>query len=192
MSNPQQKDPCKVITGRVRASYAKVYKAESMEEGQEPKFSCSFLIDKSDKATLKKIEDAIAAAKEAGRAKFGDKWAKSSLKQPLRDGAEKEESNKEYAGKMFLSAYARQNQKPGIILPNKQPISDESQFYSGCECLASLRFYPYNSTTAKGVAVSLDNILTYNTGESFEGGKASADNDFAEVDAEDYSDDIAF
>lgn len=176
----------KVITGRVRASYAKVYKPEAMEEGQEPKYSCSFLIDKSDKTTLDKIAKAIEAAKKEGAAKFGDAWLKGALHNPLRDGDEKE--GKEYVGKMFINAKSKT--KPGIILPNKMPIDDEAQFYSGCECLAAITFFAYKSSASKGIGVSLENILSYNKGENLGGGKAAAEDDFAAIAAEDYTDDL--
>jgi Protein of unknown function (DUF2815) len=61
--------PTKVITGKVRFSYAHVFEPQSMEEGQEKKYSVCILIPKKDKATIAKIEAAITAATEAGKTK---------------------------------------------------------------------------------------------------------------------------
>ncbi|HCU9050557.1 TPA: DUF2815 family protein, partial [Staphylococcus aureus] len=43
----------KVITGKVRASYANIFKPRSMQEGQEAKYSISLIIPKSDTSTIK-------------------------------------------------------------------------------------------------------------------------------------------
>ena len=61
----------KVITGTVRLSYVNVFKPKAINEGQDPKYSVCLLIPKEDKATLKKIRDAIEAEKKAGAA---EKW----------------------------------------------------------------------------------------------------------------------
>ncbi|HCU9050559.1 TPA: DUF2815 family protein, partial [Staphylococcus aureus] len=43
----------KVITGKVRASYAHIFEPHSMQEGQEAKYSISLIIPKSDTSTIK-------------------------------------------------------------------------------------------------------------------------------------------
>ncbi|MDF0152937.1 DUF2815 family protein, partial [Staphylococcus pseudintermedius] len=64
----------KVITGKVRASYAHIFEPHSMQEGQDAKYSVSLIIPKSDTNTIEAIEKAIEEAKEAGKAtKFGGK-----------------------------------------------------------------------------------------------------------------------
>ena len=74
----------KIITGKVRFSYANVWEPKSVNGG-EPKYSVSIIIPKTDKETLKKINTAIEAAKNLGTAKFGDKLL-NNYKTPLRDG----------------------------------------------------------------------------------------------------------
>ena len=46
----------KVVTGKVRLSYAHLFKPVAITEGQEPKYSVCLLIPKSDKKTLGKIK----------------------------------------------------------------------------------------------------------------------------------------
>ncbi|RCK10969.1 DUF2815 family protein [Bacillus licheniformis] len=53
----------KVITGKVRFSYVHIFQPHAIEEGQEPKYSMSIIIPKSDKATLKKIKAAVEAVR---------------------------------------------------------------------------------------------------------------------------------
>ena len=42
----------KVVTGKVRFSYANVFNPTAMNEGETPKYGVSILIDKSDKNKL--------------------------------------------------------------------------------------------------------------------------------------------
>jgi len=73
MSNSQ-----KLITGKVRFSYANVWEPKSINGGDE-KYSVSIIIPKSDKQTLALINDAIKVAEKAGIAKFGSKFTSCFL-----------------------------------------------------------------------------------------------------------------
>ena len=75
----------KVVTGKVRLSYAHIWEPHSSTPEQEPKYSSAILIPKTDTMTVKKIQEAIEAAKEQGKAKWGGKIP-SGIKLPLRDG----------------------------------------------------------------------------------------------------------
>lgn len=91
----------KVITGKVRASYAHIFEPHSMQEGQEAKYSISLIIPKSDTSTIKAIEQAIEAAKEEGKvSKFGGK-VPANLKLPLRDGDTEREDDVNYQRRLF-------------------------------------------------------------------------------------------
>ena len=63
----------KVITSKVRFSYAHVFEPTAIEEGQEKKYSVSLIIPKSDTKLVEKLKAAIKAALEEGKAKFGGK-----------------------------------------------------------------------------------------------------------------------
>ena len=87
----------KVITGKCRLSYVNIFQPKSIN-GSDPKYSVSVLINKKDKETLEKIEKAIKAAEELGKAsKWGGKIPKN-LKRPLRDG---DEAGMEPAGEIW-------------------------------------------------------------------------------------------
>lgn len=164
----------KVITGKVRFSYANVFEPKAAQEGAEPKYSVSLIIDKNDKKTLKAIEKAIEAAIEAGKAKFGGKIPKN-LKLPLRDGDEEREDDENYEGKMFVNASS--SNKPGVVDEDLNPIMDREDFYSGCYGRASLNFYAFNVSGNKGVACGLNNLQFLEDGDRLSGG-ASAEEDF--------------
>ena len=77
----------RIVTGKVRLSYANIWEAKALNEGAKPKYSTSIIIPKTDKETIKKINDAINCAIEEGIGKFGGKKPNIKvLKTPLRDG----------------------------------------------------------------------------------------------------------
>lgn len=166
----------KVITGKVRFSYLHVFEPSAAEEGQEKKYSVSLIIPKKDKATLAKIEKAIEAAKEAGKAKFGGKIP-ATLKLPLRDGDIERPEDEAYADSFFVNANART--RPGLVDKALNPIMDQEELYSGCYGRASVTFYAFNTSGNKGIACGLNNLMKLEDGESL-GGRQSAENDFAE------------
>ena len=174
----KQQPITKVITGKVRFSYAHVFEPKAIEEGQTPKYSVSILIPKSDKKTLDKIKKAIEAAKQAGKAKLGGKIP-PKLKVPLRDGDEERPDDENYADCYFVNANS--TNKPGIVDENRQEIIDRDEFYSGCYGKASINFYAFNAAGNKGVAAGLNNLMKLEDGERL-GGGSTAEEDFGSPD----------
>ncbi|WP_423739299.1 DUF2815 family protein [Clostridium tyrobutyricum] len=170
----------KVITGIGRFSYANVWEPKSINGG-DAKYSVSFIIPKSDKATIKKIKAAIEEAKKEGTSKLGGKIP-ANLKTPLRDGNTDKPDDEAYADSYFINANS--NIKPGIVDKNVQPILDQSEFYSGCYGRASVLFYAYNANGNKGIACGLQNLQKLKDGEPL-GGRSKAEEDFDSVEVED-------
>lgn len=172
----------KVVTGKVRFSYANVFTPKAMEEGGEAKYSISVLIDKKDTATIARINAAIDAAIEVGKNKLADKNGrvnKAALKLPLRDGDIDRADDPAYAGKLFINASS--NRKPGIIDADKLEITTPDEFYSGCYGRASINFYAFNARGNKGIAAGLQNLQKLEDGERLDG-SSSAEEDFADDD----------
>lgn len=166
----------KVVTGKVRFCYANVFEPTSMNEGDTPKYNVCILIPKSDTKTLEKINKAIEAAKQAGKAKIADKSGKipSTLKTPLRDGDEERGDDEAFEGHYFINANS--TRKPSIVDRDLAPIMDKEEFYSGCYGRASINFYAYN-VNSKGIAAGLNNLQKLEDGERLAGG-SSAEDDF--------------
>ena len=177
----------KVITGLCRFSYVNVWRSRAFREGQDAKYSICLLIPKSDKATLKKIKDAIAEATEQGiSSKWGGKTPKN-LHTPLRDGdEERADEAPEYEGMYFLNANS--NQKPGIIDRDRNEILDPDEVYSGCWGRASINFFPFNTNGNKGIGVGLNNIQKLKDDERLGAARASAESDFGGDDFDDEED----
>ncbi|OCZ54335.1 DUF2815 family protein [Dehalobacter sp. TeCB1] len=174
----------KVITGKVRLSYAHIFEPQAIDGGDE-KYSTAILIPKSDKETLHKIKAAVDAAIELGKSKWNGK-VPGNLKKPLRDGDEERPDDETYAGHYFLNASSKT--KPGIAKPigkgadgktKLQEITDSTEVYSGCYAKVSLNFYPFDTKGNKGIAAGLNNVVKVQDGE-FLGGRASVNDDFAD------------
>ena len=164
----------KVVTGKVRFSYAHVFQPQATEEGKQPKYSVSIIISKDDKETIEKINKAIEQAKQDNAAVWGGTIPKG-LKGGLRDG-DAEKDDPAYANSYFINANSAQ--KPGVVDADMNPIIDPSEFYSGCYGRASISFFAYNSNGSKGVGCGLNNLQKLEDGERLGGGSTAAD-DFA-------------
>lgn len=177
--------PTKVVTGKVRLSYAHLFEPYSSFENQPAKYSTTILIPKSDVATIKAIKAAQLTALEEGKSKkFGGSIPKN-WKNTLHDGDEDAdlEKNPEYAGHYYMAI--SNNQKPGIVDSNVQPILDATEVYSGCYARVSMNAYPFNAQGSKGVSFGLNHVQKLADGEPFGGSAGKAENDFDAVSYED-------
>ena len=172
----------KVVTGKVRLSYAHVWDPVSINDSK-PKYSVSLIIPKGDKETVKKINAAVDAAIEDGIAKFGGKKPnKAALKLPLRDG-DTERDDEVYKNAYFVNANS--TTAPQIVDRSVQPILDREEVYSGCYARVSINFYAYNTNGNKGIACGLGNIQKIADGEPL-GGRSNAKDDFSSLDDDDF------
>ena len=164
----------------IRFSYVNVHKPVSINGG-DPKYSASIIIPKSDKKTLKLINDTIEKAVEESRDKFGGKIP-NNLKKPLRDGDVDKKGDEAYKNSYFFNASSRIKSK--IVDRDIVEIMDESEFYSGCYGRVSINFYGFNTNGNRGIAAGLQNIMKTKDGEAL-GGRSTAEDDFGDEDDED-------
>lgn len=174
MSN--QVNSTKVITGKVRFCYVNVFEPTAMNEGDTPKYNICVLIPKSDTATIDKINKAVEAAKEAGKAKLADKNGRipANLKLPMRDGDVERPDDPAFEGHYFINANSMH--QPSIVDRALNPIMTRDEFYSGCYGRASINFYAFN-VSSKGIAAGLNNLQKLEDGEMLAGG-STAEEDF--------------
>jgi hypothetical protein len=169
-----QSNKVKIVTGKVRFSYANVFVPKAGMDGGTPKYSVSILIPKSDKEGVAKLQKAFEDCKTSNAAYFGGSVPKM-LKGGLRDG-DMEREDEAYAGHYFINANSAQ--KPDIVDANRETLFDQTDFYSGCYGRASITFYPYNAAGSKGIACGLNNLQKLEDGEKL-GSLSSAAADFA-------------
>lgn len=171
----------KIITGKVRFSYANVWEPKSINGGDE-KYSVSLIIPKADTKTVNEIKVAIETAKQEGKAKFGGR-VPANLKTPLRDGDIDRPDDEAYKNSYFINANSKD--KPQIVDKNVKPILDQSEVYSGCYGRASITFYAFNSNGNKGIACGLGNLQKLADGEALSGRTKAAD-EFSTFEDEDF------
>ncbi|MGH4125624.1 MAG: DUF2815 family protein [Clostridium sp.] len=172
----------KVTTGKVRLSYAHLFEAHAIE-GNDPKFSVSVIIPKSDKVTLQAIKEAVEEAKELGKSKLVAKKGgqiPANIKTPLRDGDEERPDDDAYANCYFLNASSKN--KPGVVDQDVQPVLDATEVYSGCYGRLTINFYAFSASGNKGIAAGLGNVQKLAEGEPL-GGFTSAASDFDSVES---------
>jgi len=160
----------KIVTGKVRFSYAHVFQPSAAIEGGTPKYSVSIVIPKSDTETVAKFQKAFEDAATTNAAFFGGAVPKG-LKGGLRDG-DAEKDDPAYANSFFVNANSAN--KPGVVDADMNAIIDPSEFYSGCYGRASVTLYPYNASGSKGIAVGLNNVQKTEDGDKLGGGTSAA------------------
>lgn len=184
MITPIVKDN-KVVFGPCRLSYAHVFEKYDPDNTGNGKYMTNVLIPKTEKETLKSLQEAIETAKRSAIvSKWGGKEPKS-LDLPLRDGDLKDKDEDTYAGHFYLNA--KSNTRPGIVDKKRSPIMDEEEIYSGVWCVVSVTFYGYDVSGKKGVACGLNNLMKFKDDEHL-GGRVSADTDFSGVSFDDDDD----
>ena len=164
-----------------RISFANIWEPKAINGGDE-KYSVSCLIPKSDKKTLARIQKAVEAAKEDGKARKWSGKIPPNLKLPLRDGDIDRPDDENYEDCYFLNASSKD--APQVVDRKVNPILDPMMVYSGCYCNVSVNFYAFNANGNRGVAAGLGNIQFVRDGERLSG-KASADADFDALEDDD-------
>lgn len=172
----------KVVTGKVRFSYCNVWTPKSFNGGAE-EYSVSLIIPKADKATVKKIQEAVEKAKQEGIEKFGKGFASArNFHLPLRDGDIERPEDAVYANSYFLNTKARE--QPKIVDRRREEILDSREVYSGCYGFASINIYPFSKNGNCGVSSSLNALQKIEDGEPLDG-RSRVEDDFEILDEDD-------
>lgn len=178
----------KVVTGKVRFSYVNIFEPKAID-GAEAKYSVKLLIPKSDKATLAKIQEAIAEAREKFCQKNGANALPLKPSHTLRDG-DLPKDNGEPQGPECKGCYVinvSSKQKPAIVDNMGNEITNPTEVYSGCYGRASINFYGYSRNGNKGISAGLLAIKKLHDGEPFGtvGSASDFDDDFKDEELDD-------
>lgn len=175
----------KVVTGKVRLSYAFLFEARAPKDNPqgEKKFSTSILIPKSDTVTLAKIK---AAQEAAIAAKWpGKRPAKIAF--TLHDGDGVKEKTGEPYGEECKGHYVMaiaSKLRPGIVDLNRNEIIDADGIKSGDYARVSMNAYAYDVNGNRGVSFGLGNVQLVAEGEALSS-RTRAEDDFSD-DFEDF------
>lgn len=175
------KQPTQVVTGQVRLTFPHLFQPYSNQPGQEPKYSTTMLLPKSDIATKANIDAAINAAVELGISKSWNGVRPPKINLSIHDGdgvrPNGEAFGHECKGHWVFTASSK-NAPEVVNYPGLERVINESQIYSGIYALVSLNFFPYAASGNKGIGIGLNNVAKVADGEPL-GGRTTAANDFA-------------
>lgn len=180
MSN---QDILRVITGEARLSYVHLftpYAKPSNNNNNEPKYSVTILLPKSDFATKQRIDAAINAAIQAGVQSNWSGVRPPIVALPIHDGDGVRPSDgmpfsDECKGHWIFTASSKQ--APQVVDAGLNPIINQTEVYSGMYGRVSVRFFPYNNNGKKGIGCGLNNVQKLRDGEPL-GGRTNAADDF--------------
>jgi hypothetical protein len=169
----------------VRLSFPELFKAKAFQEGQNPKFSASFLIDgstKEGKATIKMIEKEIDSLAKSNWPKGKPK----SLKICLQDGDTKDYDG--YADMMYVSS--NNDTRPVVVDRKRSPVTEaDDLIYAGCYVNASLNLWCQDNQWGKRVNAGLRAVQFVKGGEAFGGARVDVEDEFDEIDEDDLEED---
>lgn len=166
----------KIITDKVRFSYAFLTKPKQNDRGED-KFSVTVLMPKSD---TKKYAELRACEREAAEKKFPGKPEAfyKQIKSVIHDGdglrPTGEPFGPECKGHWVFTAST--SDRPGCIDENLQPLMEPIK--SGDYGRVSINMYGFDTAGNRGVAAGLNNVMLLERGESL-GGRSDAVSDFA-------------
>lgn len=177
----------RIKLNNVRLSYANVFEARAMNEGQEPKYSTQIIIPK-DHPQIKELKKAVI---EVARDEFPklvkDNKIPAKIKTPLRDGDEERDDEPEvYGGMYFFNASNKK--RPTVVDRDTTPLTeDDNVIYSGCYANVFVDIYGFDTAGNKGVAAALGGVQFKKDGEALGGKGVTADDfDVEEDDEDDY------
>lgn len=189
----------RVMTGRCRISYPELVTPKAFNDGDDPKFSATFVFESAE--DIQDIRKAVlAVAKENWGA---EKLEGASIKMldtaggrvpylvagdlrirlPWYDDPDLIAKQKYPEGSVFIRA--RSGRKPGLVTEIRDPetgkpsiLEDPSKIYAGVYVRASLDVFAYDHSGNRGVAFGLGNIQLIGGGEAFAGVVTAAEDEF--------------
>ena len=166
------------VTPSGTAHYVNVFRpGKPMDETKDGQYSITLTIapDHPKLAAFRKKVEEVATLKFGAKAK--QMLEKGQLKNPIRDGNEKDDEH--FQGKVFITA--RSNDKPQVVDMDAEPVMDQDDFYSGCLARAVVYIFAYEKAGNKGVSMILNSVQKLGDGERL-AGRRSAASAFAEED----------
>jgi len=161
----------------VRLSFPSLFEAKAGDDANsKPKYAATFLLNKvKNAAEIKAIQAAIQQVKNTADVLKG----KKNVKNPLRDGAEKEDMDGYSADVYFISA--RNHIRPGVVDRDLSPLTAaDGKPYAGCYVNASVECYGYtHPKSGPGITFSLRNVQFVKDGEPFGAKVTPPENDFS-------------
>lgn len=169
----------------VRLGYCYLNNPRKNDDGTDGKYGSMLIIPKTDIATVKQINDAVEAARQAGAAK-GIRNAKN-FPSPLRDGDGQKPRGGDYGpeckGCWVMNASSKR--QPKVVDRRVQPIIDPDEIYSGMWAIVDINFACFSMSSNSGISCYLNNIQKVRDDEPLGGAPSRPEDVFTAVDSDD-------
>lgn len=164
-----------MLTAIGEFAYPSVFRPSAPMEGdttKDPQYQLTVLWHKDDEGKLKKLKSKIEeVAVEKWGKKAVDMLKKGQLKNPLRDGDEREADWMD--DHFFLTA--RSSDKPGCVDEDLEDIIDTNEIYPGAIGRMDIWLYAYDKAGNKGVGAILNNVQKTAPGERKDGRQSASE-----------------
>lgn len=172
-----------VTTGEVRMSYCHLFQPYAANPNNEPKYSLTVLLPKSDTATLARINAAIEAAKQRGADTCWNGVIPPVCQTPVHDGDGPRPSDgmpfgEECKGHYVFSCSTKADHAVEVVDANMNPIINQSEVYSGMYGRVNFTAFPYNTNGRKGIGFGLGPVQKLRDGEPLGGNFITAQDAF--------------
>lgn len=187
------------VTFPARAAFLNVFEPKGYEGGP-PTFNGKFIVDPSDKATVKKLDDAML---QVAKEKWGDKAQKifdNMVKTGKPKGIEVAFVHQSYNdtdgdpydgfdGMFYVSASSKQDRRPLLIDRDKTPlVAQDGRPYSGCHVNVQVEIWAQDNNFGKAIRAELKALQFVKDGDAFAGSSPASADDFDVVDGSDADD----
>ena len=172
--------PTEVLLQNVRVSYCHLLEpwANSTQPGAKPRYSATILLPKTDVAQHQALMNAIEAAIQSARTKFGAR-VPAQPKVPIHDGDGYTQSGKEFGpeckGHWVFTAAQDASYKVEVVDLQGNPLTNPTQVYSGMYVNVLVRFFFY-SNQSTGIGCGLGPVQKVSDGEALGAPQGSAAN----------------
>ena len=160
-----------ITINNVRFSYCSLFQPSS-RPGQDPKYSTTVLVPKSNTAAKAAIDEAIEAATQEGVSKKWNGQRPPIVATSVHDGDGTRPSDGMPYGAECKGCWvftASSKNPPFVVDCNVQHIIDPTQVYSGMWGNVNISLFPYNSNGKKGIGIGLNGVQKVRDGEPLTG-----------------------
>lgn len=157
----------------VRLSFARLWKPKAFQDGQDPRFEATFLLDPTNATHAATINEIKAAASKMIKESGLDA---RSFKLCFGRGDEKPYDG--WAGMVYLAS--NNKTRPTVVDRNRNPVAegDAQAPYSGCYVNASITLWLQNNQYGKRINANLRAVQFSEKGEAFGVQAARAEEEF--------------
>lgn len=163
----------------VRLSFARLFKAKAFQEGQDPRFEATFLLDPTNPAHAEQIKEIRQAAAKLAKAKWGEIPEDLKKCYGLADEDPKKKKYDGYPGMFYL--ITANTQRPTVCNRLREAVVEGQPQcpYSGCYVNTNVTLWTQDNKFGKAIRANLRIVQFVKDGKAFSGSApANAEDEF--------------